>query len=277
MPGMRCGFDMVGGECASGSSAPRLGMAVHAVTADIPFPPGTRRRDEHIETERFGAAACRADPVRSRSRPRTAAAAAAATAPGEPDPQQIRALHALFAAESEANMLRHPERATCVGDHRFVDRLDDASPAARAAGFESACQPTGPRRVDQVSARLREGTGAGRGAAGCWCSAMTRWRRPSNQACSSSRSRSLAPRSPLASSARRGPGGSASRVEAHRAARPRRSEAGAAFRCPRVAWRRTRPGRGAGAGAGGGPSNCFVDAPALAKPGRRGIGISPEG
>ena len=57
---------------------------------------------------------------------------------GAPDPQQTQALHALFDATWEADMRRHPEWASYVGDHRYGDRLYDASPAARAAEFESA-------------------------------------------------------------------------------------------------------------------------------------------
>ena len=63
-----------------------------------------------------------------------------ARAAGEPDQQQTQALHALFDAEWEASMRRYPEWATYVGDHRYGDRLYDASPATRAAEFESARQ-----------------------------------------------------------------------------------------------------------------------------------------
>ena len=86
-----------------------------------------------------------------------------ARAAGEPDQQQTQALHALFDAEWEANMRRYPEWATYVGDHRYGDRLYDATPATRAAEFESARQSLARaeaiRRdalspVDQISLEL---------------------------------------------------------------------------------------------------------------------------
>ena len=54
------------------------------------------------------------------------------------DPVQTQRLHALFDAEWEADMRRYPEYATYVGDHRYGDRLHDATPATRAAEFASA-------------------------------------------------------------------------------------------------------------------------------------------
>ena len=63
---------------------------------------------------------------------------APARAADPPDPAQTRALHALFDAQWEADMRRYPEWATFVGDHRYGDRLYDATPAARAAEFDSA-------------------------------------------------------------------------------------------------------------------------------------------
>ena len=44
-------------------------------------------------------------------------------------------LHALFDAAWEDNMRRYPGWATYVGDNRYGDRLDDASPEAEAAGY----------------------------------------------------------------------------------------------------------------------------------------------
>ncbi|MBC8057724.1 MAG: hypothetical protein H7Y61_14210, partial [Rhizobiales bacterium] len=57
--------------------------------------------------------------------------AMAADAPA--DPAVTQRLHALFEAHWEAVMQRYPQYATYVGDHRYGDRLEDASPAASAA------------------------------------------------------------------------------------------------------------------------------------------------
>ncbi len=54
--------------------------------------------------------------------------------PTPPDPQQTRALHALFARQWEDLAQRYPEFATYRGDERFNDRLSDLSPEAIAAG-----------------------------------------------------------------------------------------------------------------------------------------------
>ena len=64
--------------------------------------------------------------------------AAPVRAADPPDPVQTARLHALFDAEWEADMRRHPEYATYVGDHRYGDRLHDATPATRAAEFAAA-------------------------------------------------------------------------------------------------------------------------------------------
>ena len=64
--------------------------------------------------------------------------AAPVRAADPPDPVQTARLHALFNAEWEADMRRHPEYATYVGDHRYGDRLHDATPATRAAEFAAA-------------------------------------------------------------------------------------------------------------------------------------------
>ena len=64
--------------------------------------------------------------------------AAPARAADPPDPVQTARLHALFDAEWEADMRRYPEWATYVGDHRYGDRLHDATPATRAAEFAAA-------------------------------------------------------------------------------------------------------------------------------------------
>ncbi len=55
-----------------------------------------------------------------------------------PDPVQTARLHALFDAEWEADMRRDPEYATYVGDHRYGDRLYDATPATRTAELAAA-------------------------------------------------------------------------------------------------------------------------------------------
>ena len=64
--------------------------------------------------------------------------AAPVRAAGSPDPVQTARLHALFDAEWEADMRRYPEYATYVGDHRYGDRLHDATPATRTAEFAAA-------------------------------------------------------------------------------------------------------------------------------------------
>ena len=64
--------------------------------------------------------------------------AAPARAAGPPDPAQTARLHALFDAKWEADMRRYPDYATYVGDHRYGDRLYDATPATRAAEFAAA-------------------------------------------------------------------------------------------------------------------------------------------
>ena len=77
---------------------------------------------------------------------------------GAPDPQQTQALHALFDATWEADMRRYPEWASYVGDHRYGDRLYDASPAARAAEFESARQSLARARKRSGATRSRPQT-----------------------------------------------------------------------------------------------------------------------
>jgi len=69
--------------------------------------------------------------------PQTPPPAAAQAAPAHP---AARALHALFDSAWDANMRRYPEWATYIGDNRFGDRLQDASPEAEAAGFDSLRQ-----------------------------------------------------------------------------------------------------------------------------------------
>lgn len=70
--------------------------------------------------------------------PPPAAAQAAPAERQEPDRgPAARALHALFAASFEDNTRRFPEWATYRGDHRFGDRLTDASPEAQAEADEA--------------------------------------------------------------------------------------------------------------------------------------------
>ena len=54
------------------------------------------------------------------------------------DPVQSQQLHALFEQHWEATMQLHPEYATYLGDHRYGDRLHDASPATLAADYAAA-------------------------------------------------------------------------------------------------------------------------------------------
>lgn len=56
-------------------------------------------------------------------------------AAGNPESQR---LHALFDAAWDDNMRRFPEWATFAGDHRYGDRLGDASPEAEAEAFAQA-------------------------------------------------------------------------------------------------------------------------------------------
>lgn len=52
-----------------------------------------------------------------------------------PEPAQAQRLQALFDRHWEAFMRRRPERATYAGDHRYGDRLTDATPAGEAAEY----------------------------------------------------------------------------------------------------------------------------------------------
>ena len=63
--------------------------------------------------------------------PGTAFAQTSAQGAGDVTPTQR--LHALFERHWEDSARRFPEWATWRGDHRFGDRLSDASPVARAA------------------------------------------------------------------------------------------------------------------------------------------------
>jgi uncharacterized protein (DUF885 family) len=62
-----------------------------------------------------------------------ATAGAPAVAADAPTLAPSKALHAMFDARWEALMKAYPPWATFVGDHRYGDRLDDASPEAIAA------------------------------------------------------------------------------------------------------------------------------------------------
>jgi uncharacterized protein (DUF885 family) len=88
--------------------------------------------------------------------------AAAAPAPGSAPRAQAtapdaaaRALHALFDERWEWSMRRYPEWATFTGDHRYGDRLGDASPEAIAADFA-----TTRRHRDRARAIPRAGLSA---------------------------------------------------------------------------------------------------------------------
>ena len=53
------------------------------------------------------------------------------------DAAETRSLHALFDARWEELMRTYPEWATYSGDHRYGERLHDASAAAQVAGFDA--------------------------------------------------------------------------------------------------------------------------------------------
>jgi uncharacterized protein (DUF885 family) len=84
------------------------------------------------------AVACALPAVRAAEAPEAVAGIDAAT---------TRQLHALFDARWEALMQTYPEWATFVGDHRYGDRLHDASPAAIAAEFDAARQALAQARA----------------------------------------------------------------------------------------------------------------------------------
>jgi uncharacterized protein (DUF885 family) len=91
----------------------------------------------------------------------TAAIAPASSTPAPPfDAPTSQRLHAVFDDHWEALMRRYPEWATSVGDHRYGDRLYDASPDAEARDFDlararlaraEAIAPEGLSSVDRVS------------------------------------------------------------------------------------------------------------------------------
>jgi len=67
-------------------------------------------------------------------------------------------LHALFDAAWESNMRRNPGWATYVGDNRYGDKLDDASPAAEAAGFaELRRQLRAAQAIDRQALNATDG------------------------------------------------------------------------------------------------------------------------
>ena len=80
-----------------------------------------------------------------------AAAMFPAAAQPLPDATETRRLHALFDERWEAFMKLYPEWATYVGDHRYGDRLHDASPATEAAEFQAT-----RRTLEQLRAIRRE-------------------------------------------------------------------------------------------------------------------------
>ena len=56
------------------------------------------------------------------------------------DPAETQRVHALFDARWEALMQTYPEWATYLGDHRYANRLHDASPPATAAAYGATRQ-----------------------------------------------------------------------------------------------------------------------------------------
>ncbi len=72
------------------------------------------------------------------------------TSAGHAAEEQDAALAAFFRADLEAQFQLHPYMATELGDHRFDDRLDDVSPAARSRWKEQTQGSLAelPRRVD---------------------------------------------------------------------------------------------------------------------------------
>ena len=79
---------------------------------------------------------------------------ALAAAESEPSPT-ARALHAMFERVWEENMREYPSWATWVGDHRFDDRLEDASLSAQDRRFGIARQ-----RLDEALAIPRDALNA---------------------------------------------------------------------------------------------------------------------
>ena len=67
-----------------------------------------------------------------------AALVSCAAPPAAQVPGAAQRLHALFDEAWEGEMRRHPPFATYVGDTRYGDRLEDASPAAEAEGYAAA-------------------------------------------------------------------------------------------------------------------------------------------
>ena len=61
--------------------------------------------------------------------------ASASLAQADPGRAATHQLHALFDAAWEQTLLRYPTWATLLGDRRYGDRLEDASPEAEAAGY----------------------------------------------------------------------------------------------------------------------------------------------
>lgn len=81
-----------------------------------------------------GLVGCSTSPGTASRSPASTTAAPAADASATSSATSA-ALHALFDAAWQANMQRYPEWATYVGDHRYGDRLHDATPANEAEGY----------------------------------------------------------------------------------------------------------------------------------------------
>ncbi len=75
------------------------------------------------------------------------------------DAAETQRLHALFDQRWEELMRRYPEWATYVGDHRYGDRLRDASPEAIAADYAAARRAL-KRRKGSTASRSRQRIGS---------------------------------------------------------------------------------------------------------------------
>ena len=84
-----------------------------------------------------GLVSCSTSPLTASTSPASTTAALAAVS-STTSSATSAALHALFDAAWQANMQRYPEWATFVGDHRYGDRLHDATSANEAEGYAAS-------------------------------------------------------------------------------------------------------------------------------------------